>query len=190
MKAFTLDLEVISALEQLRDSPPDCPHLQLIKRILYGERRTENEEVLDDDDMFPSDYEEMYAQLRPEPKPHPTMNAVAAKLWKTKRLPNLKALYAAGFAEGPVFYATFHSEVKQRQRANKRRLTRCVPGEPLNASRITEAIISLGLEALQERVARLGSAGSKRKNVGESQDKLPYTGRRKKVAVSAVRGES
>lgn len=162
LRGFTFGAEVLARMEELLTLESSDRRHQKLMNFIYGDLSAD---LCDAHFMRPSDYAAVYKMMTPPPKNpifvwdfrEPTWDSLADALSHQQHVDRLLR------------------EVQQRQRNNKQ--TR--PQAKLNASRIAEALLILGLEALEERAANLDDQGSKRKDAGEGQNKLPNRRTRK-----------
>lgn len=74
-------------------------------------------------------------------------------------------------------YARLQKRIEERRAARLHRATHTV-----SASRVADALFTLGKQALEERLAARDVTRSSQSNVAKGKDKLPNAGRRKAVA--------
>lgn len=163
MRAFSFDVEVMVNVDNLVAQAADSIELQT---LFVAKPASEG---ADTHFLHPADYEYIYSLLKTPPKD--------PKRWDTHRSER----------RFPVWE---NLQVAVNKEADKDRLQKIIvscqksnrggaASARRNASRIMEALVNLGLEALKEKVARLESERSKRTNGGESKNKLSVASRRK-----------
>lgn len=195
LQAFTLDVTVINQLTEAGELSPESKDLQILLPELAKRGEAKNLE-LDASDLNANDYATLYMLLKPEDL-KPMFGKFAVK---SKRLPSKKAFIEAAFAEYLVTKdeQTYNARIKEMgnlQKLNRREKRKAVTiaGRPkksrdsvVNASRIAEALLVLGLQVWRERVSRIESEGNKGSNAGQGQDKLSGRKGRKATAVRTV----
>lgn len=180
MRAYTLGQTTIEAVGNLTLEPQTSPHIQLLlPEAFQTPTHQPTDHPLDDQCLTPADYTEFYAMLPPPRKARSPLGWDAEK-----REPNWKSLTAA--LRRHQNSEALAALIALRQRSNRRKQgAPPAPPKPapINASRIVDALILLGLETLNERVTHLEFEGSKKRDAGQGGDKLPNSGRRKTAAL-------
>lgn len=175
IRTFTFGAQTLDALDALVAMRPESVEQQELARIagIVTKQAAATAPQCDVDGLFPKDYEELYARM---PK-----LASKPRLVGEFREPNFLSLRHAINAN-PLQMMPLIKDVNRRQKLNKRVVKMQLkkseaPTTKLNASRIADALIVLGLATLKERVTPLGTDAerSKRDDAGEGQDKLPHT---------------
>jgi hypothetical protein len=207
VRTFTFDEQTINQVSTLILGGPESASL----RCLLGEApRTQNLELpaqqpqLDDKDLLVSDYQALYAKINVSLTPevlHKLSSGVViyseppALNW-TDFLKHFRRVQDVPLSR------LVHEDIKARRQANKKLLRKFLTNalkvqkpkpEPIvavNASRVYDALVRLGLETLEERVHELGaeSQRGKAKDVGQSSNKLSNTKRRKAATLRTVSG--
>lgn len=179
IRTFSLRTETAGQLDELLARSFTSPELLTLLATRSTAASAEKPE-LDENFFQPADYSSIYALIKTPAKD--------AKHWSThvkeRRVPIWENLQYICSHENNAeeLFATIktcqmHNRVKQRYyEAQQKNVVR---PPRINASRIADALITLGLEALKEKVARLESERSKRTNGGEGKNKLSVGSRRK-----------
>lgn len=171
IRAFTLSGAVSIQIDSLAKSDPRSKWLGCLLPDIV--RRSEDEHRLTEDD-----YDHLYSML---PLPDHAL-----------RTPNLAALNRAVYNHcdtlaGARASRVMFTEMRLRQRAARKAVRE---SGTLSASRVADALLRLGLAALEGKVATRDSSGSKEANAGEGSNKLSNSGRRKNPAAGTTPGGS
>jgi hypothetical protein len=183
MRTFTLSAESSEAVDELHASNITAPKLQFILQKIEADLPKNEAPCTDDDNLTPEDYSAIYAMFPPEKVSYPSPKL--KHLWKSERLPSAATVFKLALREVTLnnrkdFYNAVRTETLSRQKHNRKWKPKKTA---INASRIVDVLICLGAQALEERVASLGSERSKGKDAGKSQNKLSHSSRRKAAKV-------
>jgi hypothetical protein len=219
VRAFTFDETTINAVGNLIEEGYGGMRLRILMKHEDPSVGDLSPLTLDDRDLSAKDYQELYQKLgislEPEvlfrPKGLPVVYTKPPALTWVDFLKKFRADTNALTAR------EIHSEIRRRQKANHKAVKKNAAkvAAPVNASRVIDALVVLGLEALKEkleqvrqrvtkhetpdvttlattpkreRVRGADDKGSAREDAGESSNELSNTSRRKKATVRAVPG--
>jgi len=158
MRTFTLAGKTSRALDDLLSEGAESLRIQVLLANTQQPPKPTTE--LDKYGLLPEDYEYLYTLL--------PSNKLPRSLHGDTFLMNLTACTEKLGLGGVVFNTRVIREMNARIKMRSR-----VPKPVVNISRVTDALIELGLSTLQERVSiREGAERSTRKNAGKSSNKL------------------
>lgn len=168
LRTFTLSEALSITLDQLAEESLEDPRLKL---LLPRDKAPS----LDTQGLSAKDYEDLYRLL-----PSKTPNI---KLPRTTDARTFAQHHTQCGQDNTFLYTKVLREMNRRINLNKH----AVKPPLVNASRVADALMELGLAALTERVSTVERVeGSARKNAGEGKNKLPLTKRYKDTSVRTL----
>ena len=185
IKAFTLSEKALTALRAFEDSPQDAAQLLL---DAFPQNATEIQ--LDCFGLTLKDYDLLLNELDVAPRFTPEEAEKANLLDRLTNAKNREPTWnSVGSAMNCKFYgndaggAAFMRRVDGLIAANRRASRAAMQAQRVNASRIADALIILGVAAFKERQSARAITGNPQANVGQGRDKSSNRTARKAAQV-------